>query len=255
MPPKLLAEKTGDSITEKTNPEYVALLARDQTLLGYLLSFLTRDVLMGVTTASSVAAAWSALEGMFGFPTRARTVNTHIALATMKKGTATMVEYYSKMKSYTDEMVSSGQPLGNEELIAYILTGMDEECYNPLVSSIVARADLISPPELYSQMLSYEHHVTRQSGSGSHHRSVNAASRGHGTPWPFWGASTWLWSWSIWPWPWLWVAIISSVWRLHQCQQQLQTRPVYGFGRWTEPSSLSGPSETEAHLRHLLVPV
>jgi hypothetical protein len=55
---------------------------------------------------------------MFGSPTRASTVNARITLATMKKGTTTMVEYYSKMKSYADEMASSGHPLKDEEFIA-----------------------------------------------------------------------------------------------------------------------------------------
>jgi hypothetical protein len=40
-PPKLITEKADDSTTEKTNPKYIAWLARDQALLGYLLSSLT----------------------------------------------------------------------------------------------------------------------------------------------------------------------------------------------------------------------
>jgi hypothetical protein len=94
-------------------------------------------------TAASSAAQWHALEEMFGCPTHAHTINTRIALATMKKSTMTMAEYYPKMKSYADEMASSSQPLRDKEFIAYILTSMDEECYNPLVSSIVARAEPI----------------------------------------------------------------------------------------------------------------
>jgi hypothetical protein len=137
---------------------------------------------MGVTTAESSVKVWHALEGMYASPTRARTVNIHIVLATMKKGTTTMAEYYSKMKSYADDLASSGQPLGDEEFVAYVLTGMDEDCYNQLVSSVVARAEPITPPNLYSQMLSYEHRVDRQS-SGSSSLSANAATRGRGAPW------------------------------------------------------------------------
>jgi hypothetical protein len=37
-----------------------------------------------------------------------------------------MVEYFSKMKCYADEMTASGQPLDDEEFIAYVLTGLDE---------------------------------------------------------------------------------------------------------------------------------
>jgi hypothetical protein len=80
----------------------------------------------GHHNGASVAAAWSTLEGMFGSSTRTCTVSTRITVATTKKGTTTMVKYYSKMKSYVDEMASSGQPLGDQELIAYIFTVMDE---------------------------------------------------------------------------------------------------------------------------------
>jgi hypothetical protein len=36
-----------------------------------------------------------------------------------------MTEYL--LKNLADEMASSGQPLGDEEFVAYVLTGLDEE--------------------------------------------------------------------------------------------------------------------------------
>jgi hypothetical protein len=92
-----------------------------------------------------------------------------------------MAEYYSKMKSYTDEVAAFGQPLDDDEFVAYVLKWLDEEFYNPLVPSIVARAESISPSELCSQMLSYELRIDKQNvGSYS---SANSASRGRGAPW------------------------------------------------------------------------
>jgi hypothetical protein len=160
-------------------------LERDQDLLSYIFSLVTREVLMGITTVASSAAAWNTLEDMYGSHTRARPVNTRIALATTKKGTSTMAEYFSKMKSFADELVAFGHTLGDDEFTAYVLTGLDEEFYNPLVSSIVTQVEPITISELYSQMLSYEVRVDKQSDdnySSSH--STNAASRGRGTPWP-----------------------------------------------------------------------
>jgi hypothetical protein len=136
---------------------------------------------MGVTTAMTSTEVWSALDGMFASPTRAHTVNIHIALATTKKGIVTMSEYFSKMKTHTDEMASSGQPLSDEEFVAYILIGLDEKRYNALVSSIVTRVKPIKPSELYSQMLNYEQRIANQYGDAfSPSPSANAASRGHG---------------------------------------------------------------------------
>jgi hypothetical protein len=75
-----------------------------------------------------------------------------------------------------------GQPLGNEEFVAYVLIGLDEEFYNPLVSSIVARAEPISPSELYFQMLSYELHVNKH--NDGNYSSANSSSMGRSTHGP-----------------------------------------------------------------------
>jgi hypothetical protein len=183
MPAKTMSISSKDaSSLVKTNPEYVHWLARDQALLGYLLSSVTREVLMGNMTATSTAAAWSTLQEMYGSHTRARSINTCITLATTRKGTSTMANYFSKMKNYADEMAASGQLLSDEDFTIYVLTGLDEEFYNPLVSSIVTRVEPISLSELYSQMLSYELHVDKQSGGGYDSQfSANATARGHGT--------------------------------------------------------------------------
>jgi hypothetical protein len=189
-PAKTIQVKTGDTTTEQPNPEYARWVSRDQALLGYLLSSLTREVLMGVTTLNTSAEVWSSLEGMFSTRTRARSVNTRIALATTRKAASTMAEFYSKMKSYADEMASSGQRLGDEEFVAYVLTGLDEEIYNSLVSSIVTRVEPISPSELFAQMLSYEQRLDKQSGGNSFASSANAAARGRGAPWNHGGGSS-----------------------------------------------------------------
>jgi hypothetical protein len=156
MPPQMIPVKMGDTTTDTLNPDYIAWMTRDQTLLGYLLSSVTRDVLMGLTMIKTSVAAWSILEEIFAPRTHARSINTRIGLATTKKHTSMMVEYFSKMKTYS-------QPLGDEEFVAYILMGLVEEFYNPLVSSIVTRVELISRAELYAQMLSYEQQVDKQS--------------------------------------------------------------------------------------------
>jgi hypothetical protein len=158
---KIVSMWADDSAIDKPNPEYDLWMSRDQMFLGYLLSSMTREVLMGVTTHTSSMAVWSALDNMFSPRTRSHSVNTRIALATTKKGTSTVAEYFAKMKNYVDEMSTSRQPLEDEEFAAYVLIGLNEELYNTLVSSIVTQVEPISPSELYSQMLSYEHRVDK----------------------------------------------------------------------------------------------
>jgi hypothetical protein len=81
------------------------------------------------------------------------------------------------MKALGDEMAAAGRTLEDEELIEYIIAGLDEE-YTPLVSAICARAEPISLSEFYSQLLTFETHASLlQDG---HARSAHAASRGGG---------------------------------------------------------------------------
>jgi hypothetical protein len=48
-----------------------------------------------------------------------------MALATTQKGNLSISEYLAKMKSFVDDMASAGKALEEEELVSYILTGLD----------------------------------------------------------------------------------------------------------------------------------
>jgi hypothetical protein len=101
-------------------------------------------------------------------------MNTCIALATTRKGTSTVIEYFGKMKALRDEMAASGHPLDEEELIEYIITGLDDE-YTPLVSALCTRKKPNLVSELYSQMLNFETRIDLFQ-EGNQYRSVNAAN-------------------------------------------------------------------------------
>lgn len=48
-----------------------------------------------------------------------------------------IAEYVGKMQALGDQMVAAGRALEQEELVEYILTGLDED-FNPIVSALVA---------------------------------------------------------------------------------------------------------------------
>ena len=60
-----------------------------------------------------------------------------------------VAEYFAKMKGYADDMAAAGRPLEDDELVEYIITGLDRE-FTSLVSALVARVEPISIEELYS---------------------------------------------------------------------------------------------------------
>ena len=174
-PPTEIDGKVDGKDAKVMNPDYTKWLALDQQVFSYLVASLSRDVLSQVANCTTAAQIWAALEEMYSSRIRARAVNTRISLATLKKGAMSISEYFSKMRELGDEMASAGKPLDDEDLVSYILTGLDMD-FNPIVSAVLARVEPISVGELYTQLLAFEQRLDLfQTSSGS---SANAATRG-----------------------------------------------------------------------------
>lgn len=84
---------------------------------------------------------------MYAAQTRARSINVRLALATTQKGTMSISEYVGKMKAPGDEMTAAGKPLDDEEMVAYILNGLDAE-YNSVYTALVTKSEAISDGEV-----------------------------------------------------------------------------------------------------------
>lgn len=180
-PPKEIEAKQDEKIVKIPNQDYIQWMAKDQQILGYLLASLSREILVHVADKKTAAELWQTIEAMFSSQTRARSINTRIALATTPKGNMSVAEYIGKMKTLADEMASAGKPLEEEELVSYILSGLDME-YNPIVSTLVGRAEPASVGEVYSQLLSFEQRIRLLQGvqGGPLQSSANSAMRGRG---------------------------------------------------------------------------
>lgn len=176
-PTTMIKETKDGKEVEVSNPAYEEWVATDQQVLGYLISNMSSSIQSQLTACKTAAETWRAVEGMFSSMTRARAVNTRIALATMKKGNLSMAEYVGKMRSLADEITSTGKTIDDDELVSYILAGLDYD-YNPIVTSLTARIEPLSVGEAYSQLLSFEQRMDLLQPDGR--SSVNSASRGRG---------------------------------------------------------------------------
>ncbi|CAO2175838.1 unnamed protein product [Urochloa humidicola] len=174
-PPKQIVDTINSKDVKRVNPEYSRWVSLDQQVLGYLLTTITRDVMMQVAGSRTSTELWAAVEEIFSLQNRARAMNTHITLATLKKGNLSTHEYVGRMKALADEMAAAGKPLGEDELAAYIINSLDED-YDPLVSALLARVEPIGYNELLPQIMSFEGRLDLQrgGGNGSNHLSVNS---------------------------------------------------------------------------------
>ena len=170
LPPKEGAE-------DKTH--YETWVAKDGQVLNYLQSNMSKEILGVINSETTAAKAWAAIEGLFASQSRARIISTRMALATATKGNSTVSEYLTKMKGLADEMASAGRKLEYDELVSYILTGLDLE-FNPVVSAIAARVEPITVGDLFTQLTSFEQRLEIKGGSngGSFQSSANMAAKG-----------------------------------------------------------------------------
>jgi len=157
-PSPLLPKKNKDDEDEeqKPNPDYKSWVAKDQMVLSFILTSLGKEISgqMPITVVTAVEA-WEVIKGMFASQSRARVMSTRIALSTATKGASTISEYFVKMKRLADEMAAAGRKLEDEELVSYILTGLDQD-YDSVVFAVAARAETISVGELFTQLTSFE---------------------------------------------------------------------------------------------------
>ncbi|KAK1644820.1 hypothetical protein QYE76_062625 [Lolium multiflorum] len=120
---------------------------------------------------------WMAIKTMFATQSKTRVSNLRVALAKMKKENMTSAQFFTKMKGLTDELAAAGRPIDEEELMEYLLAGLDDT-YNPLFAAIgVNGAEDLTVSDLYAQVVTYENRIELLSDTGG---SVNAASLGRG---------------------------------------------------------------------------
>ena len=124
------------------------------------------EILTQVASLDTSAKVWAAITNMFSTQSRAWLTNLRIVLTNSQKGSMTTVAYFTKMKKLADDLASAGKPLEDEELVSYLLAGLDID-YNPLVSSIVTCSETTSVSDLYSQMESYDNRLEIFQGSGN----------------------------------------------------------------------------------------
>ncbi|KAK1696689.1 hypothetical protein QYE76_013386 [Lolium multiflorum] len=123
-------------------PAYVAWIGRDQQALIYLLNSLSPDILSHVLGAETTVAAWKTIDNMFKTVARSKVQHLRSELNDTKKLQMSADEYYTKMKGFASELATVGKSPDDDELIGYMLCGLDVDHYNALIANINAPRSL-----------------------------------------------------------------------------------------------------------------
>jgi hypothetical protein len=124
-------------------------------ILSALISSLSETILAHVVKCTTSRDVWICLERMFTSQSRARSMQLHHQLSTLKKGDSSMADFYHKFTSLADTLTAIDQPLKNFDLVSFFLAGLGSD-YDALVTAIQQRRGEVTLDELYGDFLSHE---------------------------------------------------------------------------------------------------
>jgi hypothetical protein len=164
--------------TKLSNPAYEAWMAQDQSLLSYINSLMSREVLEQVADEVTSAGVWKKLQEMYSSQSRVRVIHLCGKLSLTRKGEdQSYVAYFTLKKGYADEMAAADKQLDDDAIVSYILLGLDVE-YNPMVEYVYAKTKPTTLSDLHAQMMSTDARLDAQNSSQL--MTVNVATRGGG---------------------------------------------------------------------------
>jgi hypothetical protein len=88
----------------------------------------------------------------FASQSRSCVLHLHNQLVCTRKGDQFVTLYFSTIRGYANEMATAGKPLDDNNVVSYILNGLDAD-YNSLIEHVNGMNDLISPETHYSRLL------------------------------------------------------------------------------------------------------
>ena len=144
-PPPLLTVQNGEETTETTNPAYTQWVRTDQRIMAWFVGSLSENVISSVYGLRSSQELWYFLAQKFNRVSPTRKLELQSLIQTIKKGSRSLSEYLTEIKSICDQLDSIGAPLSEPEKIYGILCGLGRE-YESIATVIESSMDVFPGP-------------------------------------------------------------------------------------------------------------
>jgi hypothetical protein len=106
----------------------------------------------------------------------------HYQLATVKRGSSSIADYFHTFQTLCDALAIAGQPLNGFEKVSFLLVGLGSE-FDPFVTSVTTRVEPLSVVEIYGHLLSHEMRLEQHQASlDLSVAGANFATRGNSSP-------------------------------------------------------------------------
>ncbi|KAF3782981.1 hypothetical protein EJ110_NYTH33182 [Nymphaea thermarum] len=108
----------------ESNPEYEVWLAHNQSLVAYITSTLSEEVLGGIDDDLTALELWSTLATTYSQISEARFLQLRRQFQDIKRGTRTVLEFLNKIKSVSDQLAAIGHPVSDKDKVQQALSGL-----------------------------------------------------------------------------------------------------------------------------------
>ncbi|KAF3781464.1 Retrovirus-related Pol polyprotein from transposon TNT 1-94 [Nymphaea thermarum] len=115
-----------ETVTEN-NPTYEVWLAHDQSLVAYITSTLSEEVLGGIDDDLIALELWSTLATTYSQVSEARFLQLRRQFQDIKRGMRTVLEYLNEIKSVSDQLAAIGHPVSDKDKEQQALSGLETE--------------------------------------------------------------------------------------------------------------------------------
>ena len=124
---------------------------------------------------------WDSLNNMFISQSQARIQTLKMHIQTIKKGSMSMVEYFTKIKRIADTLALAGKPVELNDFVMHVLNDLDSSDYESLITAVLAREGTITLDDLYSLLLNHKNRIEQKKGKIAsdvmHHMLANVAQK------------------------------------------------------------------------------
>uniref|UniRef100_A0A2N9EQN2 Reverse transcriptase Ty1/copia-type domain-containing protein n=1 Tax=Fagus sylvatica TaxID=28930 RepID=A0A2N9EQN2_FAGSY len=158
-PSQVVASASSDSTVVLLNSEFTKWQLQDQLILSALISSLSEKVMTHVVKCTTSRDIWLTLERMFTAQSRARAMQLHYKLATLKQGALSIADYFHTFTGLVDTLAAIGQPVNDSDALLFLLARLGLE-YDSLITSVHQRLQPPSIDELYGHLLNLYGHPT-----------------------------------------------------------------------------------------------
>ena len=119
------------------------------------MSSINLEILSLVVNSETSLDLWISLEQQFGSETFAKKVHLKMMLNNLKKGLMSMTDFFGKLKTITDELAITGNPISSLNFITHLISGLGQPYY-PVVVYIEENLAKMTINEADSMLLTHE---------------------------------------------------------------------------------------------------